>query len=208
MPAKWRWFLVAALMLSAAAGGARYYAQAAIPYYAGVSKLIALFRPWQVLSIKSAMDSQNQSRVLLLRAFVFRHANDPQPAALVVSRAQVGEVVETPLIFWGALLLWRGLKAPRWRVFLTGVPVFLLLEVLTTMCQLIQPLATASAILGGENDPRTFLDYWCRFLEGGGRFVIEVLAAAVAVAAAQRLHLSIHPAPHRDNNRTYPHVEC
>jgi hypothetical protein len=64
--------------------------------------------------------------------------------------------------------------------------VFLALEAATTGCQLLHSMAEASAILAGE-DPVTFWERWSRFLEAGGRFVLEVATALVTVAAVPPL---------------------
>jgi hypothetical protein len=172
---------------------ARYYAQLAVPYYEYTTQLIARFHPWQIVSVEIANDPQNRgSSIVLLKCVVFRNQGDPRPAAIVVSRVQVGEVIETPLIFWGVLLALLGIPsaALRWWSVALGIPLFLGLEALTTVCQLIQPMVQTSAILAGPiegSDPLTPLMRWCRFLEGGGRYVIEVFAAILTVAIAHRI---------------------
>src|SRR5205823_719947 len=130
------------------------------------------------------------STLLFLKGQVFRNPADPNPAAIVVSRVQVGEVVETPLVFWTALLLWPAAGTHRWWRLAMGVPVFLGLEVLTTVCQLIEPLSEASAMLAGDSDPLTLLGRWSRFLEAGGRFAVEMVAALLTIAVAQSVRLS------------------
>ena len=94
----------------------------------------------------------------------------------------MGEVIETPLVFWTLVLLWPARTARQrvWRVA-AGLPLFLALEAVTTGCQLVHPLAEASALLAGEQDPITVWEYWSRFLEAGGRFGLEVAAALLAV---------------------------
>jgi hypothetical protein len=98
-------------------------------------------------------------------------------------------VVETPLVFWSLLLLWPARTRRQWmlRVAL-GIPLFVGLESATTACQLVHSLAEASALLNGERNPVTSWEHWSRFLEAGGRFVIEVVVAlgAVAMASAVR----------------------
>jgi hypothetical protein len=108
-----------------------------------------------------------------------------RPAALVVNTVQVGEVVETPLVFWTLLLLWpaRSRRQLVLRIAI-GVPLFVGLESATTACQLVHSLAEASALLNGERNPVTWWDQWSRFLEAGGRFVIEVVVTLGAVAMA------------------------
>ena len=190
-----RFGLVAVVALLVGTAGARYYAQLAVPYYAGAAGLIARFHPWRVVSLEMKNDPKSHSTILLLKGEVFRTRADRSPAAVVMSRVQIGEVVESPLIFWTVLLLWPTAGTPRWLRLAMGIPVFPGLEVLTTVCQLIQPLSDASAMLAGDIDPLTLLDRWSRFLEAGGRFVVEVVAALLAIAAAHSVRLS--SSPHR-----------
>lgn len=190
MRREWRLGLVAVVALVVGTAGARYYAQLAVPYYAGAVGLIARLHPWRVLSLAVAKDPKTHSTILLLKGEVFRSLADPSPAAVVVGRVQIGEVVETPLIFWTVLLLWPAASGPRWLRLAIGIPVFLGLEVSTTVCQLLQPLSEASAMLAGDSDPLTLLDRWSRFLEAGGRFVMEVVAALLAIAVAHSFRLS------------------
>jgi hypothetical protein len=187
---EWRLGLVAVVALVAGTAGARYYAQLAVPYYAGTAGLIARLHPWRVLSLAVTNDPKSHSTVLLLKGEVFRKPADPGPGAVVVSRVQVGEVVETPLIFWTVLLLWPAASGPRWLRLAIGIPVFLGLEASTTVCQLLQAMSEASAMLAGDSDPLTLLDRWSRFLEAGGRFVVEVLAALLTMAVARGFSLS------------------
>jgi hypothetical protein len=65
---------------------------------------------------------------------------------------------------------------------IAAIPAFLGLEALTTATQLILPMAQASAILAGDNDPVTAWDHWSRFLEAGGQFIV-VCCGAVLLAA-------------------------
>jgi hypothetical protein len=66
-----------------------------------------------------------------------------------------------------------------------GVLVFLCLEAVTTPVQLVDGMASASATLAGH-DGATAWDYWSRFLEADGRFVLEVVTALLTIAAAGR----------------------
>ena len=104
---------------------------------------------------------------------------------MVENRVQVGEAIETPVIFWCLLLAWPA-QTVRQRLtrLAVGIPVFLALEGVTTACQLVYSLARASAILAGEESPLTLWDRWSRFLEAGGRFVVEVSAALITVGVA------------------------
>jgi hypothetical protein len=186
MRREWRLGMVAVIVLVAGTAGARYYAQLAAPYYATAASLIARLHPWKVISLEVTTDPRSHSTILLFKGAVFSNEADPTPGATVVNRVQIGEAVETPLIFWTALLLWPAAGAQRWWRLAIGIPVFLGLEALTTVCQLIQPMAEASALLAGDNDPLTLLDRWSRFLEAGGRFVVESVAALVAIALVHR----------------------
>jgi hypothetical protein len=88
------------------------------------------------------------------------------------------------MVFWPLLLVWPAISI-RQRVtrLMIGVPVFFGLEAITTATQLILPMAQASAILAGDNDPVTGWDRWSRFLEAGGQFVV-VCGGAILVSAA------------------------
>lgn len=192
MRREWRVGLIALIALAAAAGCARYYAQLATPYYSGAARMLAQLYPWRVISLDTIYDSRSHTSVLFLKGAVFRSRDDARPAAVVVNRLQVGEVVETPLVFWGVLLLWPMSRGQRWLALGVGIPLFLGLEVLTTVCQLLQPMAQASALLAGNNDPLTVWDRWSRFLEAGGRFVVEVVAALLTMALARTVRLSLN----------------
>jgi hypothetical protein len=144
---------------------------------------MAANHPWDVQEVAVAPGKSNLSAELQLQGYVRRHREDRAPAARVVGRVQVGEAVETPLLFWCLLLVWPATSlGQRVARLIVGVPVWLGLEALTTASQLMLPLAQASAILAGDNDPVTGWDRWSRFLEAGGQFVI-VCAGAITVAA-------------------------
>ncbi len=188
MRREWLWLGAAVLAFALGASCAETYARLAAPYYATVAAWIADRHPWRVLDVAVVHDDASHGPVLRLTSEVRQHSEDSRPAALVDSSVQVGEVVETPIVFWTLLLLWpaqtlrqRGLR------FLIGIPVFLGLEAVTTACQLLHPLAEASALLAGESHPVTMWERWSRFLEAGGRFVLEVAAALIPVALISRV---------------------
>ncbi len=94
------------------------------------------------------------------------------------------------MVFWTLLLIW---PAPSIRKratrLLVGVPVFLGVEAITTATQLILPMAQASAILAGDNDPVTVWDRWSQFLEAGGQFAVACGAAIMVASLTSRMRL-------------------
>ena len=189
MRREWVWGLAACVALGVGATCAEAYTQLAAPFYAAITSRIAASHPWKILGVTVARDEASHGAVLRLTAEVRRHRGDERPAALVVNTVQVGEVVETPIVFWTLLLLWpvRTRRRLMLRIAL-GLPFFVGLESATTACQLVHSLAEASALLNGERNPVTSWEHWSRFLEAGGRFVIEVVVAlgTVAMASAVR----------------------
>lgn len=164
---------------------ARPYARLAAPYYAAMARLIAVHHPWKVTTVEVVPGESRLGAELRLEGYVRRHREDQKPAARVIGRVQVGEVIETPLLFWSLLLLWPA-KSPAQRIARLGigVPVWLSLEAVTTTCQLLLPMAQASAILAsGDQDAVAAWDYWSRFLEAGGQFVI-VCGGAILIAGS------------------------
>jgi hypothetical protein len=163
------------------------YARLVAPYYGAVDHLIATGRPWEILSVDVRPGKSNLSEELELRAFVRRDPKDRNPAARVVGRVQIGEAVETPVVFWTLLLAWTAAsRRQRVKRLLIGVPIFMGLEAITTACQLVLPMAQASAMLGGDQDPVTAWDHWSRFLEAGGQFVVICGGAILAIAVSGR----------------------
>lgn len=181
-----RWTLVAGGALALGALCAESYARVAAPYYAAVDRLIATGYPWQIESVEVVAGNSGHSAELQLRGEVRRHREDLNAGATLVSHLQVGEAVETPVVFWTVLLLWpaRSTRQRLVRIAL-AVPVFLSLEAVTTAVQLIHSMAEASALLAGESDPVTVWERWTRFLEAGGRFALEVGAALLTVSLAR-----------------------
>ena len=170
-----------ALVLGATCASA--YARLAAPFYAATAKSIAAAHPWRVVEVAVVQDATRHGSVLRMTGEVRRHREDERRAGVVISTVEVGEVVETPVVFWALVLLWpmRTVREGVIRI-LAAVPVFLALEVATTTCQLLHPLAEASALLAGEAEPVTAWERWSRFLESGGHFVVEVAAALLPVA--------------------------
>ena len=200
MRREWRWALAALIALVVGAACAEPYARFALPYYRAVVTAIARFHPWSVVSVEVVQDSSSHSAVLQLTGEVRQHRGDPRPLALITSSAQVGEVIETPVVYWTLLLMWpAATRRSRLRVLALGITVFLALETVTTPIQLVYSMARASAILAGES-PLTLWERWSRFLEAGGRFALETGAAFVTVALASAVSQLAHERPeHRGN---------
>jgi hypothetical protein len=191
-----RWALAATAAFAVGVAFAEPYARLAAPYYAAVDRLIAIGRPWEIISVDVKPGKSNLSAEVQLWAFVRRHRGDPEPAAKVQGRVQIGESVETPVIFWTLLLVWpTASRRERILRYIVGIPVFLLLEAITTATQLIVPMAQASAILAGDNDPVTGWDQWSRFLESGGAFVVVTFGALLTIGIAIRTRIPLPPHP-------------
>lgn len=184
-----RWVLIASVALVIGATCAAEYARLATPYYTATASLIARFHPWKIVDVRVIDDRASQGTILRLVGQVRRHPDDARPAAIVVGHVQVGEIIETPLVFWSLVLGWPCLTMRRyvWRIGL-AVPLFLGLEVATTTCQLLYPLAEASSLLAGNPDGSSLAEAWSRFLEAGGRFALEVTGALLVAASGSSGH--------------------
>lgn len=188
MRREWKIAMFAVVALTIGAIAAEPYARLAAPYYAFVARMLARGHPWEILDVIVGKDETGKITVLRLDATVRRMREDAAPAAIVNSGLHVGALAQNPVIFWSVLLLWSTrLMGPRWRVLLVGVPVFLCLEAATTVCQLLNPLADASAVLAGDPAPFTTWEGWSRFLEGGGRFVLALGAGLLTVGLTRSL---------------------
>jgi hypothetical protein len=184
MRVEWRWALAAAVVLTLGVMCAESYTRLMAPYYEAITRAMAAAYPWKVVDVGVALDdAAGHGVVLRLKGEVRREREDPQPAVLVVSRVQVGEVIEAPIVFWTLVLVWPAPSQRHrgWRV-LVAIPIFLGLEAITIGCHLLTPMAEASALLAGEREPLTLWDRWSQFLEAGGRFALETAAALPAVA--------------------------
>lgn len=186
-----RWLIVAAVALAVGATCAEQYARLAAPYYLAVARVIAQSQPWEIVDATVGPDKLGRDRVVLMTGLVREHRDDPEPAAKVICRLQVAAAVESPVIFWTLLLLWPAASLRRRLGYLAlGVPVFLCLEAATSACQLLNPLAYASAVLasdGNAAEPVTVWEHWSRFIESGGRIVLAVCAGVLTVAAVRGL---------------------
>lgn len=188
MRPEWRFASVAAAALAVGSICAEPYARVAAPYYARIDRLIAAMHPWTIDQIAVTPDPSGHGSVLRLIGEVRRERGDLKPAAIVVSRLQVGEVIEAPIVFWTLLLMWPAASArQRWARLAVGGAVFLGLEVATTAVQLVHPMADVSAILAGEVDPVTPWERWSRLLEAGGDFALAAVAALAALAVTNAI---------------------
>jgi hypothetical protein len=179
----WRWIVVPIIALAGGAIAAKPYARLAAPYYQAVAQLIAEGRPWQIVSVEVGSSASSPGAVLRLTGLVREFFSDVQPAAKLVGKLQVAAVIESPMIFWTMLLLWPAVSyRQRLARLALGIPVFLSLEAATTVCQLLNPLAYASAVLAGNPDPMTPWESWSRFLEEGGRVALAFGTALLTVS--------------------------
>jgi hypothetical protein len=192
MRREWRWALTVATTLTLGALCAEPYARLALPYYGVAARLIALRHPWRIVDLTIGPDTAGPGRVVRLTGLVRERNDDPDPAAKVISRLQVGALSESPIIFWTLLLLWPATSVRQRLAFLAfGVPVFLCLEAATSVCQLLNPMAYASAVLAGGAEPLTLWERWSRFIEGGGRIVLAICAAILTVTIAHRVNTAV-----------------
>jgi len=178
-----RWSLAAAAALAIGVAFAEPYGRLAAPFYAAVDRLIAMGHPWTIVSVDVKPGTKSPSPELQLVGDVRRRPEDIRAAGRIVSHIQVGEAVETPVVFWTLVLVWPA-RSMRQRLMslAIGMPVFLTLEAITTGIQLMHSMAEVTAILAGEFNPLTVWERWSRFLEAGGRFVVEIGAALLTVA--------------------------
>jgi len=178
-----RYVVAAAVALMIGTKYAETYTRLAIPYFAVVTAVIANQHPWRVLDFSVGRYPPDPGVSLRMTGEVRRTREDLVPAAQVVVHQQVGEVVETPIVFWTLVLAWPMATLRRRLICVAaGIPVFLFLETATTGCQLMSAMADASAILAGEADPQTAWERWSRFLEAGGHFALALCAALLTVA--------------------------
>lgn len=177
------WGVAAVAAFAIGAVCAKPYARLAAPYYTLADRVFATGHPWSTGTVEVKPNDKGPGFILLSISGIRRQSSNPPFAARTIARVQVGEAVETPMVFWTALLLW---PATSMRQRLTrvavGIPLFLGLEAITTAVQFIHALPEASARLAGETDPLTLLERWSRFLEAGGRYVTEVFFVLTTIA--------------------------
>jgi hypothetical protein len=182
-----RWLIAAMAALLVGALGAEIYAQLVAPYYRTAATWIARGRPWTITRVDVAPDAARPGIFVRLHGEVRAVANAARPAATLIGRVQAGAAIEGPLIFWTLLLAWPAQARRRGALLLMGIPVFLGLEAATTVCQLLNGFADASAVIAGDSGSITGWERWSRFIESGGRDVLAVCAALLIVAGARRL---------------------
>jgi hypothetical protein len=186
MRPEWRRALVAVAAIAVGATCSEAYARLAAPYYAAVARLIAIGHPWEILTVRVTPNDASPGSVLRLDGNVRRDAKDSQPAAEVFTKVQVGASIEGLVVFWTLLLLWPAASTRQQLAYCAvGLPMFLGLEAMTTAAMLVNSLAEASAVLAGDNDPLTGWELWSRFLQGGGKFALEVCWALFTVVIAR-----------------------
>lgn len=177
-----RWAIAAAVALAVGATLAAPIARLLTPLDELEARALSLGHPWTITSVDLGLSKSKLSEELQLRGLVRRQREDAYPSAQVVGRVQVGEVAETPLVFWTLLLTWPVASMRRQLVRAScGVPIYCLVEGATTAAQLVLPMAQASAILAGNRDPITAWDHWSRFLEAGGQFAVAAAAALLTI---------------------------
>jgi hypothetical protein len=185
--------LAAAAALAVGVTCAAPYARLMVPFYAAVARLMALGHPWEIVVVGVRTGQHGPGAELYLEGTVRRTGGDSVPRARLITHVQVGEVVESPVVFFTLLLVLPVSSTRRRLVNLAvGLPVFFVLEAITTAAQLMHSMAEASAILAGQQDPLTLWERWSRFLEAGGRFVVEICAAFLTIALARRTTSSKH----------------
>jgi hypothetical protein len=192
-----RWLIAATAALLVGALGAEIFARLAAPYYWTAATWVARGRPWTITQVDVAPDAARPGVFVRLHGEVRAVANAPWPAATLIGRVQAGAAIEGPLIFWTLLLAWPAQARRRGALLLMGIPVFLGLEAATTVCQLLNGFAEASAIIAGDSGSITGWERWSRFIDSGGRDVLAVCAALLTVASAGRLVpiVAARPAP-------------
>lgn len=194
MQPEWRFALATAAAVAAGAALAQPYARLAAPYYAAIDRLVARAHPWAIQQVAVLPDPAGRGSVLRLVGEVRRERSDARPAALVITRVEVGEAIETPVVFWTLLLAWPAASGRRRLVrAAVGAVVFLGLEALTTALQLLHSMAEASALLergsraARPDDPLTLWEHWGRFLEAGGGLVLALAGGLAALALADAI---------------------
>jgi hypothetical protein len=182
-----RWGIAALAALALGALFADQYTAWLSPYYGAVTRMLASGHPWSIEQVQLEPGRDGTS-ALTLRATVRLAADKRRPNAAVVEQLRSGLVIQTAMVFWLVLLAWptRLVRQRPLRV-LCALPVYLLLEIVTTGVQLIHGLPGIAQLLRGNAYRTTTLDYWAAFLEEGGRIVLAIVAALLALQLARWL---------------------
>lgn len=182
---EFRWVLAASIALAIGVSCADSYARLIAPVDEFVARLMAGGHPWQVTAVDVGPGKATLTAELQLHALVYPIPADGR-VAHVTGRVQVGEVIETPLVYWTLLLVWpAAIRRVRWQRLVIGVPVYFGVEAITTAAQLMLPMAQATAMLSGDPHPVTPWDHWSRFLEAGGQLVVALCTALVPITLSE-----------------------
>jgi hypothetical protein len=158
------------------------------PFYRVAARIISYDPRWQVEDVETSQSEHSPGRELKLHGAVRRLDTDTQPAARLIRRMAVGGVVEIPILFWALLIAWPLASWKKRLILLAlGVPASLVLESITTVCQLVGEMAAVSAMLGGDPNPVTLWDRWSDFIEAGGREALTLLFVLACVALVERV---------------------
>lgn len=186
MRREYRWAVASIIALTIGVFAANGYARTAIPFYRVVANALTAGHPWKVETVRIRQSDAGPAMELQLVGEVRNRITDPEPAALILSRAQLGSITQNAVVFWLLLLLVPPVSIRQLLLYLAvGLPMFALLESITTVCQLVGPMAYATAVLAGEPDPLTLWERWSRFLQAGGLIVIDICAGLLTVSIAR-----------------------
>ena len=178
-----RSLLLIAVLVALAPWTAAPYARLVAPFHALAGAIVGRYAGWEV--VKTAVEDTpgQHGRALALTADLYRRPSDRTAAARVVGRVTVGGVVEGPLVYLGLLALWpvRDWRE-RARLLCLALPGLAVIELLTTLPELLHTLPSVVGEIAGLPQAYTPWDRWTELLSGGGRFAIEVSAALLAIA--------------------------
>jgi hypothetical protein len=138
---------------------------------------------------RDGADSVIRIEVVLRRALVVgTRVLAPDPRGVSYVTALSGNVLQPPVLFAGVLASW---PAATWRAYplriLIGMPMLVVMLMIDVPLVLLAALW--SGLVGAARVPESFspLLAWSDFLQGGGRYVLALAAAAAAVAIVERV---------------------
>ena len=107
------------------------------------------------------------------------------PAGIgMTSSTLAGHVLQHPVIIFSLLLAWPTVPwRGRWRLVLCGIPLLVvvaLLDVPFVLAGALQDLVLGS--IAPDQASSSILIGWMHFLNGGGRLVLSIMAALLAVS--------------------------